>query len=442
MTCIKIDKQKWSGGLAAAEKAYQLFGPVRQGAVHNFAALAPGQLPDLDCLNTRLSARAVVYPQSEVLFDYTLDDQAPDAHVLKETPAPAPRAAIAVRPCDAYSFLLVRRNFDAPDVKDTYWLRNYAATTFVGLACDRPCGTCFCTSAGCGPYHEEGLDVLLVDEDDHYLAKVLTEKGARFIEAAGWQTPADDDTEARIAGRRATAEARIVSRVNTDRLADAVQLDLYEADFWEDVAFACINCGTCTYLCPTCWCFDIQDESRGKQGIRVRNWDSCMFPLFTPARFGSQPARAEGPAGAPAIHAQAQILRRQIRQRHPVRGLRPVRAVLPGQHRHSQDLRTDEQLRPRRRLQGRLTKGGPPCSQIHTSPIRCVSTTLPSRPRIRISRRSSSPSWTPRTNAASPTIRASSPSCPSPAGARSPSESPRRPRKRGSSSSPSTRSAW
>jgi len=289
MTCIKIDKQQWAAGLAAAEKAYRLLGPVRQGAIHNFAPLAPGQTPDLDCLNTRVSARGVVYPQSEVLFEYTLDERQPDAHILKETPPPDARAAIAVRPCDAYSFVLVRRNFEAPDVQDTYWLRNYAATTFVGLACDRPCATCFCTSTGCGPYHEEGLDVLLVDEEDHYLAKVITDKGAALLAAAGWQETADDDAEARIAGRRSTAEARITSRVNTDGLADASQLDLYEADFWEDVAFACINCGTCTYLCPTCWCFDIQDETRGRQGIRVRNWDSCMFPLFTLHGSGHNP---------------------------------------------------------------------------------------------------------------------------------------------------------
>jgi ferredoxin len=64
---------------------------------------------------------------------------------------------------------------------------------------------------------------------------------------------------------------------------------LYEADFWDDIAFSCINCGTCTYLCPTCWCFDIQDEVHGKHGIRERNWDSCMFPLFTLHGSGHNP---------------------------------------------------------------------------------------------------------------------------------------------------------
>jgi ferredoxin len=66
-------------------------------------------------------------------------------------------------------------------------------------------------------------------------------------------------------------------------------LDLYEAPFWEEVAFSCINCGTCTYVCPTCWCFDIQDETQGKKGVRIRNWDSCMYPIFTLHASGHNP---------------------------------------------------------------------------------------------------------------------------------------------------------
>ncbi|MGA2937401.1 MAG: 4Fe-4S dicluster domain-containing protein, partial [Syntrophobacteraceae bacterium] len=52
---------------------------------------------------------------------------------------------------------------------------------------------------------------------------------------------------------------------------------------------ACINCGACTFVCPTCWCFDIQDEVCGDKGERLRLWDSCMFPLFTLHGSGHNP---------------------------------------------------------------------------------------------------------------------------------------------------------
>jgi ferredoxin len=201
----------------------------------------------------------------------------------------SPRAVIGIRPCDVKGYLLVKRNFDTPDFKDPYWIRNFAATTLVGYGCDEPCSSCFCTSAGSGPFHEEGLDVLLVDAGDSFLAKILSEKGKKLAATAGWDKRAADGAEQQIDARRQAAEAKVNAAVETDRLAAQNTLDLYDAPFWEDVSFSCINCGTCTYVCPTCWCFDIQDEVRGKKGKRLRIWDSCMYPLFTLHGSGHNP---------------------------------------------------------------------------------------------------------------------------------------------------------
>jgi len=291
MKFIKIDRESWAKGLERLDDSFRLFGPVKQDTFHNFKKLYKGELPDLNLLNTRLSPKSVVYPQSEVMFEYTLDENKEDHHILKEIDKDySPRAVIGIRPCDAKAFLVVKPNFDAPEYKDPYWIKSYEATTFVGYACDTPCSTCFCTTAGCGPFHEEGSDLLLVDTNDHYLIKVITEKGENFLSAAGWSAEVDADAASdRIETMRQAAEAKITSRVSTDELKDKNITDLFEASFWEETAFACINCGTCTYACPTCWCFDIQDETYGYSGIRMRNWDSCMYPLFTLHGSGHNP---------------------------------------------------------------------------------------------------------------------------------------------------------
>jgi ferredoxin len=88
---------------------------------------------------------------------------------------------------------------------------------------------------------------------------------------------------------RKAAEGKITSFVQTDNLRSLPNNDLYNAAFWEDVSFSCINCGTCTFACPTCWCFDIQDETRSLSGVRMKNWDSCMYPLFTLHGSGHNP---------------------------------------------------------------------------------------------------------------------------------------------------------
>ncbi|MCU0560923.1 MAG: 4Fe-4S dicluster domain-containing protein [Desulfobacterales bacterium] len=290
MKMIAIPKKEWPAGLAKAAGSFRLFGPVKEKEFHSFKRLENGQLPDFSCQNTRLSPKHLVYPQSEVMLTYSLDESRPDHHIMKEAPADtSPRAVLGIRPCDAKAFVLVRMNFDTPDYKDPYWLRAYESTTFVGLSCASPCSSCFCTTAGCGPFHEEGLDVLLADAGDHFLAKVLTEKGAAWVAAGGWTQTADAKAEGRLADLRQAAEAKIASQVQTESLKAADTTALYNAGFWEEVSFACINCGTCTYSCPTCWCFDIQDETRGTSGVRMKNWDSCMYPLFTLHGTGHNP---------------------------------------------------------------------------------------------------------------------------------------------------------
>jgi ferredoxin len=288
MKIVQIDKQDWQAGLTKLREAYRLIGPVKDGDFHIFKRLGNGEAPDLAFGNTRLSVKEVIYPQSEDMFEYSLDESEADHHQMREVAKDySPQVVLGLRPCDAKAVELVKLNFDTDEYKDPYWLNLYQATTFVGLACDTPCSTCFCTTAGCGPYHEEGLDVLLADADKAYIAKALTEKGEALLKAAGWQKTVDMAKD--FDTRRAAAEERIVSHVATDNLQGADTLALHGAEFWEDVSFACINCGTCTYVCPTCWCFDIQDEVYGQQGKRMRNWDSCMFPIFTVHATGHNP---------------------------------------------------------------------------------------------------------------------------------------------------------
>jgi formate hydrogenlyase subunit 6/NADH:ubiquinone oxidoreductase subunit I len=288
MKVINIDKQKWAGGVESLRKGYRLFGPVKEDdASYNFKELKKEELPELAYGNTKLSPKSVVFPPSEAMFTYTLDESKENHHILQDVKKDySPRAVLGIRPCDAKAVSLVKMNFDTKEYRDPYWMNAFEATTFVGLACDTPCDTCFCTTAGCGPFNEEGLDVLLVDNGSSYIAKAMTEKGEKLLSSAGF---ADAGDEAPIAAKKAAAEAKVSASIVTDKLSEKVIMDLYDAPFWEEVAFSCINCCTCTYACPTCWCFDIQDENKGSEGVRMRNWDSCMTPLFTLHGSGHNP---------------------------------------------------------------------------------------------------------------------------------------------------------
>ena len=285
-----IQKSDLPAIVKSLKENYDFFAPVKEDGFYSFKPLKDEQDIDLNLTNTRLSPKSLLFPQSERMFEYDLDEKSEDVNIIKESKKDYPPSVVfGIRPCDAKALRLVNVNFDNPEFKDPWWVKRMESITFIGLGCNEPSATCFCTSVGCGPFNEEGLDILLFDCEESFLVKSLTDKGEKLLEKAGVTKNADNNMQKKALALKEEAEKKVSNSVPTDKLSEKKLNDLFNAPFWDDVAFACINCGTCTYLCPTCWCFDIQDEVTKKQGDRIRNWDSCMFPLFTLHASGHNP---------------------------------------------------------------------------------------------------------------------------------------------------------
>jgi len=284
-----VSKERLPSVLEKLKASYRLYVPVDKGEFVEFKTPEGDEKPTFEFQNSRLSPKFLMEPQSERMFEYSMDASDEDAGIVKEISREyAPWVIVGIRPCDAKAIQLVKKNFDNPEYRDPFWVKRFETAMLVGYACNDPCTSCFCTSVECGPFHEEGLDALMVDLGDAYLLKALTEKGESLLSGLEGDS-ADQEQVKQVETLRETAEGKIQSRVPTDQLANQDLMNLFDAGFWNDVAFSCINCGTCTFLCPTCWCFDIQDEVRGGRGIRLRNWDACMFPLFTLHGSGHNP---------------------------------------------------------------------------------------------------------------------------------------------------------
>jgi len=245
--------------------------------------------------NTNMSPKSFVFPQTEVLLRF---DNRPGegGMILRQEPGPAGRTVVlGVRPCDAKAFSMLDGIFgggasgdasgDAPGA-DPYWAARRAATIFFGLACNYPCPTCFCDQMRCGPHHREGLDALWVDLGESYLVTPLTERGRELL--AGLEPAGQADLD-RAESLRAEAQALLTGKIPMDVIEEREVLALCALPLWEELAATCLNCGACTHACPTCHCFDIQDEVKGASGRRLRNWDSCMSGLFTRHASGHNP---------------------------------------------------------------------------------------------------------------------------------------------------------
>ncbi|NLI69635.1 MAG: 4Fe-4S binding protein [Firmicutes bacterium] len=233
--------------------------------------------------NTTVPPKSVVFPQTETMFSFELGQQ--------EVTVPEgvqEMVVLGIRPCDARAMSIVDSLFSW-DYDDGYYQDKRNQTLLIGLACNEPCVNCFCTSVGGGPASTEGLDVLMVDLGDRYLLREISEKGKEILGSNG-DLLSDATAEDRSAADALTraAEEKIGRSIEIEGIAEGLP-ELWEDQLWKDISNACISCGTCTFLCPTCHCFDIQDEVEMEEGRRCRMWDSCMFAEYTLHTSGHNP---------------------------------------------------------------------------------------------------------------------------------------------------------
>ena len=281
-----IRKEALAGIVGELAGKMRVCAPMKAEDQVLFRVLEAGENPLLDFANTKNAPKNFLFPRTEMMMKYT---RTPQGMVLAgETGEGEETLLFGVRPCDARSFVLLDMLFDQEKYRDTYYLDKRAKTTVVAFACVQPpYTTCFCTSVGGAPVSSDGADILLTDLGEAYLAEFLTSKGEALREAFGG-TPAGEAEEKQKEALAAQAAEEIRSRIPAREIKPILDTH-FEDPFWDTIHRKCLACGTCTYLCPTCHCFDISDEVKRADGIRLRNWDSCMYPLFTKETSGHNP---------------------------------------------------------------------------------------------------------------------------------------------------------
>lgn len=268
----KYHLPEWLNRIA---QGYDLFGPVLDGVVQFKRVESSDQLV-FDYANSVVPPKNLFLPQTECLFAFRSEG----GSIILEPAGGLERARVlfGIRPCDARSLLLLDKVFNG-DLEDTYYQEKRRGTILIGLACPSPPqSTCFCTSLGIDPLSPDDVDILLTDLGDRYLVEVTTEKGEElvslsqelFLPSAGGEKPK---------ARESKPLEGIVEKIGS----------LWEDEYWRELSRRCLGCGVCTYLCPTCRCFDLTDVGSTLGGKRFRCWDSCMFADFTCMASGVNP---------------------------------------------------------------------------------------------------------------------------------------------------------
>jgi len=251
----------------------------------------------LEHSNTVQPPKGFSFPQREVFFSFEQIKGEPPK-LTQKLPQGTRHAVFGVRPCDGAGAVRMDKVF-SDHVKDPYYQARRSNVAYVGLACNKPQGiNCFCNSVGGSPVASEGMDVLMTDLGDRYFVAAVSDTGKVLMEAGMdlFSEPAADDLK-QLQQTHADAIAHPQRAINNLKATPAKLKASFDSPLWEALARACISCGACTFLCPTCHCFDINDENTSAtplKGNRVRTWDNCQFPDFTMHTSGHNPRESLG----------------------------------------------------------------------------------------------------------------------------------------------------
>jgi ferredoxin len=266
-------------------KGYAVFLPYLEGETVLFLPYDGRREPFLEWPST-LPPKSILFPQSETLFYFHRTKKDGKVRVELEEVAPSQQILIfGSRPCDAKGFSTFDKVFVGDHPKDPYYMERRLKTTIFSLTCPFPTPSCFCLSVGLEPDGKEGSDIIATQIDEGLYVEILTEKGERLMEGINLEDGASFEGEVQMRIERTKS---LIRRPFDPK--DRIQVGIFEQEeFWKEAVSKCISCGLCTYLCPTCYCFNITDEAALDRGERIRSWDSCMFYHYTLEASGHNP---------------------------------------------------------------------------------------------------------------------------------------------------------
>ncbi len=285
-----IPKEKWGAFIEGLAAKSQVWVPCLEGDIVIFRPYSKDRTL---CFERPANnpPKGVIFPQSDKLFSFAFkkDEDNPQKVMVEiEEKLEFPKTTIiGSRPCDAKGFLIYDRPYTETDMPDPYYKGRREQTTIVTMSCQAPSAGCFCTGVGGGPADTEGSDVLVTELEKGYFIEALTEKGNEIFQQSAIEAGNSYEAEAR---KRQEAVRSMVRDPFGSGGKPEVSKECFESDeFWQDALAKCVSCGACTYLCPTCYCFNITDEKSFEKGERLRSWDGCMYNHFTLEASGHNP---------------------------------------------------------------------------------------------------------------------------------------------------------
>jgi len=236
-------------------------------------------------LNTVRSPKDFFFPQLENMMEFKVDGK--NIEVIDTRDEYEDFVVFGVKACDVRAFEVLDNVF-LNEPRDSFYANRREHGIIVSVACSKPGETCFCQTFGIDATNPAG-DITVWRTEDAVYFQSNTEKGAALMAKIDGLTE-ECDSAAVDAQKAKTAEIMKklpLANLTADAFGGGKTKTYFDSPEWKALSESCLGCGTCTFVCPTCQCYDIKDFNTGKGIIRFRCWDSCMYSDFTKCAHGN-----------------------------------------------------------------------------------------------------------------------------------------------------------
>ena len=234
-------------------------------------------------LNTVKSPKDFFFPQVEDMMAFKVEGK--NIELIDIRKAQEDFVVFGVRACDVKAFEVLDNVFLVEPV-DSYYAERREHGIIISVACGRPSETCFCQTFGIDAANPGG-DITVWYADGNAYWQSNTEKGEKLLASLGLEScdsAAVDAEKAKIAN---IMKKLPLAELKADAFGGGKTMELFNRPEWKALSESCLGCGTCTFVCPTCQCYDVKEFNTGKGVVRFRCWDSCMYSDFTKCAHGN-----------------------------------------------------------------------------------------------------------------------------------------------------------
>lgn len=257
-------------------------GPVEKGTdtagspLYFFDTVSDYESLRLDYTTTRLPAKRFFMPYHEVLATFRMNGHTWEKNISFNIEKPF--VLFGLHACDINAL----NRLDKVLLEGVYPMPYYAAKRknmfIIGIDCS-PQPHCFCRSMGADTALH-GFDLFLTDLGDRYFIEILSDTAYNLLKLIRTEEPGEED-HAHYMRKGTDKASRFSLHVDTTDLTKILDME-FQSDVWKHWGERCLSCGTCANVCPTCYCYGIEETVSLdlKTASKIKHLYSCNLVDF------------------------------------------------------------------------------------------------------------------------------------------------------------------